>query len=100
MEIQTSKLELIQLIMNLDDSQLLNQLINLLKSNTEELSPETKEELFIGLKQLKDGKRISVEDFLEGIINDNDDKIKLSFGAWQGDESAEEIISNIKNKRN
>ena len=58
------------------------------------------EEIAIGLKQLKEGKRISVEDFLEGIINDNDDKIKLSFGAWQGDETAEEIIYTIRSKRN
>jgi len=67
MDIQTSKLELVKLIINMDNKKIIDKVLTILKSEKEdfwlELSPEEKEEIELGIKQLDDGQRISWDDF-------------------------------------
>ena len=67
MDIQTSKLELVKLIINMDNKKIIDKVLTILKSEKEdfwlELSPEEKEEIELGIKQLDNGQRISWDDF-------------------------------------
>lgn len=71
MDFQSSKIELAKLILNLENPKLLNKIITLLQSEQadffDELSKLEKKEIQIGLEQLNDGKRISVDDFLKKV---------------------------------
>ena len=68
MDIQASKLELVKLIVNIDNGEVIDKILKLLKSEQEDfwvdLSEKEKEEIRIGIKQLDSGKRISIDDFL------------------------------------
>ncbi|QNL20703.1 hypothetical protein HZR84_01645 [Hyphobacterium sp. CCMP332] len=69
MDIQSSKLELVKLILEIDNQSVLNKILDALKSNEKdfflELSPQEKNEIEIGLNQLNSGKRISLEDYMK-----------------------------------
>lgn len=71
MDIQTSKIELAKLILNIENKSVLEKIINVLKTEQSdfwnELSKVEKEEIKMGLEQLDSGKRISIEDFLRRV---------------------------------
>ncbi len=71
MDIQTSKLELVKLIVNIDNPGIINKIWKVLKAENEdfwfELSREEKEEIKIGIKQLDAGHRISLDEFLKKV---------------------------------
>ncbi|QNL22243.1 hypothetical protein HZR84_09930 [Hyphobacterium sp. CCMP332] len=71
MDIQSSKLELVKLILEIDNQSVLNKILDALKSNEKdfflELSPQEKNEIEIGLNQLNSGKRISLEDYMKKV---------------------------------
>jgi hypothetical protein len=71
MDIQTSKLELVKLIINIDNQKIINKLINILSAEQEdfwfELSEEEKKEIKLGIAQLDSGQRISLDDFLKKV---------------------------------
>lgn len=71
MDIQASKLELVKMIVNIDNQNVIDKLLNVLKSNQEdfwlELSPQEKEEIEIGIKQLDAGHRTSLDEFLKKV---------------------------------
>lgn len=69
MDIQTSKLELVKLIINIDNEKLIDKLLKVLKSGKEdfwlELTAREKEAIKIGIEQLDAGHRTSLDDFLK-----------------------------------
>ncbi len=71
MDLQTSKLELVKLIVNIENQNLIDKLIRVLKSEKEdfwfELTEQEKQEIELGIKQLDSGKRISLDDFLKKV---------------------------------
>lgn len=71
MDIQTSKLELVKLIINIDNQKIIDKLITVLKSGEEdfwlELSEQERKEIELGIKQLDSGERISFDDFLQKV---------------------------------
>lgn len=71
MDIQASKLELIELIASTDDNQLIEKLLAPLKSETDAfwtaLSESEKKEIKLGIKQLDAGQRISLDDFIKKV---------------------------------
>jgi hypothetical protein len=71
MDLQTSKLELVKLIVNIDNQHVIDRLINALKSEQDdfwfELTEQEKQEIELGIKQLDSGKRVSLEDFLKKV---------------------------------
>ncbi len=71
MDIQSAKLELVKLILNLDNQQVIDKILHLLKSEQEDfwlqLSDAEKEEIKTGIKQLDTGERIAIEDFLDRV---------------------------------
>jgi hypothetical protein len=71
MDIQSSKIELTKLILNIESPALIQKIKDLLiKESSDfwsELSDIQKEEMRIGIDQLNRGERISVEDFLKKI---------------------------------
>lgn len=71
MDIQTSKLELVKLIVNSDNEKLIEYLLKKVKSEQEDfwsdLSTSGKEEIRLGIKQLDEGKRISLDDFIKKV---------------------------------
>ncbi len=68
MDIQTTKIELVKLILNIDNKSIVEKIFNLIKSEQSdfwnELSRQEQEEIRLGIKQLDAGKRISFDDFL------------------------------------
>jgi len=68
MDIQTSKLELAKLIVNIDNQKIIDKILKVLKSEQEdfwlELTPQEKEEIRIGIEQLDAGHRTSLVEFL------------------------------------
>ena len=68
MDLQSSKLELVRLILKIDNQQIINKLTAMLKEQDQdfwnELSDQQKEEIKLGIKQLDDGQRISLEEFI------------------------------------
>ena len=71
MDIQTSKIELTKLILNIDNPSLIEKIKDLLISETSDfwptLSDPQKEELKLGIQQLNDGERIAFKDFLKKV---------------------------------
>jgi hypothetical protein len=68
MDIQSSKLELVGLILKIENKEVINSLISVLKSANQDfwndLSPQQKREIQSGIQQLDSGQRISLEDFI------------------------------------
>ena len=68
MDLQSSKLELVRLILKIDNQQTINKLISILKEQDQdfwnELNDQQKEEIKLGINQLDDGQRISLEEFI------------------------------------
>jgi len=71
MDIQSSKLELVRLIINSNNEILIENLLKMLKSEQKdfwsELSESEKEEIRLGIKQLDEGERISLDDFIKKV---------------------------------
>jgi hypothetical protein len=71
MDIQTSKLELVQLILNIENKQVIENLIPVLNSKNQDfwkdLSPQQKNEIRSGIQQLDAGQRIRLEDFISKV---------------------------------
>lgn len=71
MDIQSSKIELVRMILNIENPKLIARLSEFLKRETqdfwEELSEIEKKEIEIGLKQLENGERIDFDDFLKKV---------------------------------
>lgn len=71
MDLQTSKLELIKLVVNIDNQKAIEKLIKVLKSEEEdfwiELSDQERQEISHGIAQLESGQRISLDDFLKKV---------------------------------
>jgi len=65
MDLQTSKLELVKMIVNIDNQATITRLLDVLKSEKkdfwQELSDKDKQEIEAGIKQLDLGKRVSLE---------------------------------------
>jgi len=68
MDLQSSKLELVRLILKIDNQKTINKLTAILQDQDEdfwnELSDQQKEEIKLGINQLNDGQRISLEEFI------------------------------------
>jgi hypothetical protein len=71
MDIQTSKLQLIQLILNIENKQIIENLISVLNSKNldfwENLNAQQKNEIQSGIQQLDAGQRISLQDFISKV---------------------------------
>ena len=71
MDVQSSKLELVKLIINSNNEKLIENLLKMLKSEQKdfwsELSESEKEEIRLGIKQLDEGERISLDDFIKKV---------------------------------
>jgi hypothetical protein len=71
MDIKSSKLELVKLILTIDNQNIINRILDVLKSGKEdfwlELSDRERQEIKLGISQLKAGQRISVDDFLKKV---------------------------------
>lgn len=71
MDLQTSKIELVKLILEIDNFDLIQNLSDILKRKETdfwtELTTEEKEEIKLGIKQLDNGHRVSFEDFLRKV---------------------------------
>lgn len=71
MDIQSSKIELAKLILNIESPALLDKIKGLLTKETSDfwltLSDSEKEEIQFGIEQLDKGQRTSVEDFLKRV---------------------------------
>lgn len=66
MDLQTSKLELVKMIVNIDNQATITRLLDVLKSEKkdfwQELSNKDKQEIEAGIKQLDLGERVSWEE--------------------------------------
>ena len=71
MDLQSTKLELVKLIVNLDNQKIIEKLIKTIKQERgdfwDDLSNDEKDEIRLGLKQLDEGQRISLDDFLKKV---------------------------------
>jgi len=71
MDIQSSKLELVRLIINSNNEILIENPLKMLKSEQKdfwpELSESEKEEIRLGIKQLDEEERISLVDFIKKV---------------------------------
>jgi hypothetical protein len=71
MDLQSSKLELVRLILNIDNQKIIEKLISALKSEPEdfwlELTENERQEIKLGISQLDSGQRISWDDFLKKV---------------------------------
>ena len=71
MSIQTTKLELIKLILSVENPRIIKKISSLLKNETgdfwNDLSESQKEEIKLGMKQLDEGQGISWDDFLKKV---------------------------------
>jgi len=71
MNTQASKLELVKLIVDIDNDQIIEKLLDVLKSEEKDfwiaLSESEKKEIELGIKQLDAGQRISLDDFLKKV---------------------------------
>ena len=71
MSIQTTKLELIKLILSVENPTIIKKISSLLKNETSDfwndLSDSQKEEIKLGMKQLDEGQGISWDDFLKKV---------------------------------
>jgi hypothetical protein len=70
MDIQTSKIELVKLILNTNDQSLIEKVYNLFTASTspgEEFTKAQIAEIELGIKQLESGRRIAFKDFLNKV---------------------------------
>ena len=71
MDIQTSKLELFKMIYNIEDQNIIDDLIKIVRNSQKDfwfdLSDSQKQEIKTGITQLDSGQRISLEDFLKKV---------------------------------
>ena len=71
MDIESSKLELVKLIVNINNQKIIDKLLKVLKSEQEdfwlELSEQERQEIKLGISQLESGQRISLDDFLKKV---------------------------------
>ena len=71
MDIKTSKIELVKMILNIDSDQFIEKITEFIKKEKSdfwnELSPEDQAEIEEGIKQLEAGNKISYQDFLKKI---------------------------------
>jgi hypothetical protein len=71
MDLQAAKLELVKLILNINNKSTIEKLFEVLKPENrdfwEELSNAEKAEIELGISQLNDGKRESLENVLANI---------------------------------
>ncbi|MEZ5007311.1 MAG: hypothetical protein R2728_01595 [Chitinophagales bacterium] len=71
MDIQTSKIELTKLILGIENKKVIDKIINLIKSEQSDfwndLSPNEKDEIQLGINQLNAGKRVSLEEFIKRV---------------------------------
>ncbi|MEQ8559940.1 MAG: hypothetical protein RID18_00395 [Cytophagales bacterium] len=71
MDLNTTKIELAKLILSIDNQKVIDKIVKLLKSESKdfwlELSDAEKEGIQMGLDQLDQGKRVSLEDFLKKV---------------------------------
>ena len=71
MDIQSSKIELAKLILNIENPDLINKIKKLVINETSDfwlhLSDTEKEEIRFGLNQLDSGMRISVDEFMKKV---------------------------------
>jgi hypothetical protein len=71
MDLQTSKLELVKLIVEIDNQKVIEKLIESLKSTKDdfwlELSDLEKKEIQLGIDQLDNGNRVSLEEFIRKV---------------------------------
>ena len=71
MDLNTTKIELAKLILSIDNQNIIDKIVNLLKSESKdfwlELSETEKEGIQIGLEQLDAGKKVSLEEFLKKV---------------------------------
>lgn len=71
MDLQSSKLELVKLIVNIDNKEIIDKLIKAIESEERDfwsdLSSREKEEIRLGVKQLDSGQRISLDDFISKV---------------------------------
>jgi len=71
MDIKTTKLELVKMILGIENPKLINRLKKYLEKETvdfwDELSESEKEEIKLGISQLNEGNRIAFDDFLKKV---------------------------------
>ncbi|QIE58657.1 hypothetical protein G5B37_03500 [Rasiella rasia] len=69
MDIQTSKIELAKLILNIENAELINKIADLIKKDDfwDELSVEQKQEIELGIQQADNGQVIPWKDVLKKI---------------------------------
>ena len=71
MDIQASKLEHFKMIYNIEDQNIIDSLIKIVKNSQKdfwlELSDSQKQEIKTSINQLDSGQRISLEDFLKKV---------------------------------
>jgi len=71
MDLQTSKIELVKMILEIDNFDLIQSISNILKRKETdfytELTTDEKEETKLGIQQLDNGHRVSFEDFLRKV---------------------------------
>jgi len=69
MDIKTSKIELVKMILNIESDDFINKISDFIKKEKDdfwnELSPEDRAEIEEGIKQLDNGKKISYAAFLK-----------------------------------
>lgn len=71
MDIQTSKIELVKMILDTDNQSLIDQVYSIFKSESKSQKPEFTEdqieEIKLGLEQLQKGQGISFKDYLNKV---------------------------------
>ncbi|SFA85420.1 hypothetical protein [Algoriphagus aquimarinus] len=69
MRLAAEKLRLVQKILTVDDDELLSALSDLFEhiENKEALTELQRKEILLGIKQLEEGKKVSLTDFLEKV---------------------------------
>lgn len=71
MDLQTSKIELVKIILEIENFELIKNLTEILKKKEKdfwsELTIEEKEEIKLGIEQLDKGKRVSFEEMLRKV---------------------------------
>lgn len=71
MDIQTTKIELAKLILNIDSPKLISKIKDLITKETSDfwftLTESEKEEIMLGIDQLDKGEKISINDYLSKV---------------------------------
>ena len=71
MNIQTSKIELVKIILNIENDEFIHRISDFINKEKKdfwnELDKSEQKEIQVGIDQLKNGKRVSYKDFLKNI---------------------------------